>query len=306
MKILKLRNWQDNLYMFSYRGNYTDSAEYFHAHEGLEILYIHEGTGTCLVGGQTYFLQPGTLILIKPYQQHHVRMNVPPVYIRSLLKLRTSVIEPLTTLFPYATSFFIQFVEQQTTKQVFHFTGQHAAFMELQLLQLGELLTRGPVPLRREGVLLFLLHLFTHFQTHMDLPKTGKRSAIATFSRTAEHINAMLKWIDQNYKMPFTIAYMASRLHFSPNYLSKLFKEQMGKTIIEYTNEKRLEQAKTLLEFQTHSVEEISKETGFKYPSYFIQLFKKKVGVTPQRYRDQVRNVQRTNAVNFESVTKNE
>ena len=85
----------------------------------------------------------------------------------------------------------------------------------------------------------------------------------------------MVRWIGKHYHLSFTINEMVAELHFSPSYLSKLFKEQMGMTIIEYTNNKRLEEARTLLGLPSLTIEDVSKQTGFNYPSYFIAMFKK-------------------------------
>ena len=287
MEIMKFKRWEDHLYLFNYRRTYTEPVEYFHAHEGLELLYIHEGTGKYIIDDRVYSLQPGALIVIKPFQVHYIRMIVPPNYIRSLLKIKISFIEQFTGLFPQFTALFVQMMEQPMTMQVFHLSGKHGAQVESQLLQLHEQLKLGPQSLRKEAVTLFFLHFFMYFQTHIYTPGENASSSWAA-SRTTKHINAILKWIDEHYKSTFTISFMASALHFSPNYLSKLFKEQIGKTIIEYTNEKRLEEARMLLQRRTHSVEEICREAGFKYPSYFIQIFKKRYGLTPHQYREQL------------------
>ncbi|MFC6227963.1 helix-turn-helix domain-containing protein [Paenibacillus allorhizosphaerae] len=285
---MKFKKWEDNLYLFNYRRTYTEPVEYFHAHEGLELLYIHEGSGKYIIDDRVFSLQPGTLIVIKPFQVHYIRMIVPPIYIRSLLKIKVSFIEQFSALFPQFTSFLSQMLEQKMTVQVFHLSGKHSVQVDSQFLQLHEQIRLGPPNLRKEGVMLFFLNFFMFFQTQIYIPGENAAPAPWTLSRATKQINSILKWIDQHYKTSFTIPFMASELHFSPNYLSKLFKEQIGKTIMEYTNEKRLEEARMLLQLRSHSVEEICKETGFTYTSYFIQMFKKKYGLTPHRYRERL------------------
>ncbi|WP_169081429.1 AraC family transcriptional regulator [Paenibacillus sp. PL91] len=285
MKIHKSIDWRDNLYLFNYRRVYTEPVEYFHAHDGLEILYIHEGAGSYSIGNQLYSLKPGTLILIKPFQVHEIKVSVPPDYIRSILKIKTSVIERFLTVLPQLTTAFSQLMERHLPTQVFHLTYKDASYMENHFLQLHESLAIGPLKLQKELVTLFLLHFFTYFNGHIFSLDKSNASIYPASAGSNEPIVAILKWIDRHYRLTFTINDMAAELHFSPNYLSKLFKEQMGVTIIEYTNEKRLEEARTLLAIHFLTIEEISRETGFNYPSYFIALFKKKYGMTPLRYR---------------------
>jgi AraC-like DNA-binding protein len=259
--------------------------EYFHAHDGLEILYIHEGAGSYFIENQRYKLQPGTLVVIKPFQVHKLKVIVPPNYIRSLLKIKASVIERFLTALPQLTSAFNELIAHPLPNQVFHLSPKDASDLEIQFLQLHELLAVAPLKLQKEVVTLFLFQFFTYFNSHIFSLENNTMRVHAATVRSTEPIGAIVKWIDRYYKLSFTINDIASELHFSASYLSKVFKEQMGVTIIEYTNEKRLEEARTLLALEFLTIEEISRETGFNYPSYFIAMFKKKYGITPLRYR---------------------
>ncbi|MWV44072.1 helix-turn-helix domain-containing protein [Paenibacillus sp. HJL G12] len=285
MKIHNAIQWRDNLYLFHYRSVRTEPVEYFHAHEGLEILYIHEGTGKYIINNQTYPLQPCTLILVKPFQIHEIKVRVPPDYVRTLLKIKASVIESFLGVLPQLTSALTQFLEQKLSYQVFYLSHKDASYFEDQFLHLHETLAIVPSKFQKEIVPLFLFQFFTHFNSHIYSPGANKVMLHLASSGSTELIGAIVKWIDKHYNLSFTIKDMAEEFHFSPNYLSKLFKEQMGLTIIEYTNERRLEEAKMLLSEETLTVEEISKEAGFNYPSYFIAMFKKRYGMTPHRYR---------------------
>ncbi|OBZ17142.1 AraC family transcriptional regulator [Bacillus sp. FJAT-26390] len=285
MKIHNSINWRDNLYLFNYRSVSEESLEYFHAHDGLEILYIHEGAGSYFIENQRYTLQPGTLVLIKPFQVHKLKVVVPPNYIRSLLKIKASVIERFLTSLPQLASAFNELMAHPLPNQVFHLSPNEACYFENQFLQLHELLAVTASKLQKEVVTLFLFQFFTYFNSHIySLENNNKRNHAAA-PRSTEPIGAIVKWIDRYYKLSFTINDIASELHFSASYLSKVFKDQMGVTIVEYTNEKRLEEARTLLALEFLTIEEISRKTGFNYPSYFIAMFKKKYGVTPLRYR---------------------
>ncbi|MGG4103506.1 AraC family transcriptional regulator [Paenibacillus lautus] len=289
MKIHHLIPWRDNLYLFNYRSVHTEPVEYFHYHEGLEILYIHEGAGRYIVNNQTYSLKPGTLVLIKPFQIHHIQVIVPPNYIRSLLKIKASVIERFLTALPQLTTAVSQLLEHPWSNQVFHLSSKDALYLENQFLQLHEMLASVPRKVQKEVIALFLFHFFTYFNSHIYPPDRSGGFKYQTAAASLEPVGAMVSWIGRHYHLSFTINEIAADLHFSPSYLSKLFKDQMGMTIIEYTNNKRLEEARTLLGLPSLTIEEVSKQTGFNYPSYFIAMFKKKYGMTPLQYRMQTK-----------------
>lgn len=66
------------------------------------------------------------------------------------------------------------------------------------------------------------------------------------------------------------------------------FKREMGETFKDYSERRRIEASKALLEETNESVESIADKVGFSSAgsSSFIRAFKKSVGVTPQRYRE--------------------
>ena len=171
-------SWRDNLYLFNYRSVHTEPVEYFHYHEGLEILYIHEGAGRYIVDNQTYSLKPGTLVLIKPFQIHHIKVIVPPNYIRDLLKIKASVIERFLTALPRLTTAVSQLLDHPWSNQVFHLSSKDSIYLENQFLQLHEMLASVPPKAQKEVVALFLFHFFTYFNSHIYPPDRSGVSSI--------------------------------------------------------------------------------------------------------------------------------
>ncbi|ULL14924.1 AraC family transcriptional regulator [Paenibacillus sp. H1-7] len=291
MKTVTFRRWLDNLYLFSHKETYTASVEHFHAHDGLEILYIHEGDGKYIINDRIHQVRPHTLIVIKPFQMHYIHMNVPPDYTRTVFKVKASLIEQYASIFPVLSSFLSQIVENKMSRQLFYLNDEQAAHLEYGFKDLHESLSSGLEIMNRESVILFFYHFFSYFQRMIYTEEVLTSDPISLGSTQAQHINNILKWINHHYKSPFKIEDIAQELHFSPNYLSALFKEQLGKTITEYTMDKRLEEAKSMLYKQDVSIRQISAETGFRSPSYFISMFKKKYGVTPHQYAASIKKL---------------
>lgn len=289
MQIVKFRRWIDNLYLFSHKRTYTAFVEHFHAHDGLELLYIHEGTGNFIINDCVYHVRPHTLIFIKPFQSHYMRMDTPPDYTRSILKMKISFIEQYTSMFPHLSTFLTQIIGNKMSRQVFYLTEEQAAYLDREFHELNEILTASPELMHREAVLLFSYRFFSYFQRKLYTSEEADHEPF--MQGTTQHIINILKWINEHYKAHFKMEDIARDLHLSPNYLSKLFKEQIGKTITEYTMEKRLEEARALLHSQDLSIKQISIETGFHSPSYLIYSFKKKFGMTPHQYAGGVKKL---------------
>lgn len=85
-----------------------------------------------------------------------------------------------------------------------------------------------------------------------------------------------------------------SRLVFlNPDYLSRLFKKETGRSISGYLIQKRIELAKELLAGTRMPVSVISSQVGYDNFAYFTKVFKEKTGMSPNEYR---KNCQRGGA----------
>ncbi len=78
---------------------------------------------------------------------------------------------------------------------------------------------------------------------------------------------------------------LAARVHFNPDYLSRVFKKETGRTVSEYIMEYRCALAGELLKNTDLSVTMIASRSGYPNYAYFTRIFKKYSGCTPREYR---------------------
>lgn len=78
---------------------------------------------------------------------------------------------------------------------------------------------------------------------------------------------------------------IAEECGFSPSYVSRYFKDQMGQAISQYIDTLRMNEAKRLLKTTRSTLREILDQTGYIDESSFIRKFKKREGTTPMNYR---------------------
>jgi AraC family transcriptional regulator len=79
---------------------------------------------------------------------------------------------------------------------------------------------------------------------------------------------------------------LAELVSLSVQYLSQLFHREVGITISQYINKKRVEAAENMLKFSEYSCSNIANYLHFSSHSHFIQVFKKHTGITPREYRE--------------------
>ena len=98
-------------------------------------------------------------------------------------------------------------------------------------------------------------------------------------------IKRALSFIDTHLSHQFSLRDIANHVYLSESYLSKLFKEDMGMSLVQYINSRKLEQAKIMLRNSDASIEAIAKNLGFGRTSYFCKIFKDGTAETPKSYR---------------------
>ncbi len=106
----------------------------------------------------------------------------------------------------------------------------------------------------------------------------------------AERDNSIIaqvtEYIHQHYReRSLKVQDIAAAVHFSPAYVSYLFKRIMRKNVWEYVTSLRIDEAKRLLGTTDMKRYEISYKVGYESPEHFSRIFKRSVGVSPADYR---------------------
>lgn len=110
-----------------------------------------------------------------------------------------------------------------------------------------------------------------------------KKDDLYSASTTDSVKNIISRRITQN----ISLQQAADEVFISPNYLSRLFKEQTGENFSDYTIKIKMEKAAELLKKSNMKVYEISEYLGYKSLQYFYKLFKRIYFCTPSEYREQ-------------------
>lgn len=93
--------------------------------------------------------------------------------------------------------------------------------------------------------------------------------------------------IDQSLYTIESVEQIARTLKVSSSYAKNTFKKYMGITIFDYLFEKRMQEAKNMLEYTDMRIYEIAEKLGYKSKAYFSSAFQKYTGITPNEYRKQ-------------------
>jgi AraC-like DNA-binding protein len=92
--------------------------------------------------------------------------------------------------------------------------------------------------------------------------------------------------VGQHFIKIRSVAEYASKLAVTPKHLSKIIKEETGKTPSYFIDEMLLMEIKALLRHSELNISEIAWQLDFSDPSHLTTFFKKQQGITPLQYRN--------------------
>lgn len=121
-----------------------------------------------------------------------------------------------------------------------------------------------------------LMYLILNIKSTEAFP--GKRIPKIPISKTVDLIN-------KNIEINYTIKELADFIGYSEAYYMREFKKNIGLTVKQFTNKKKIEYAKVLLLSTEENVRDIAGRCGYDNISYFSRVFKELENVTPLQYR---------------------
>lgn len=104
---------------------------------------------------------------------------------------------------------------------------------------------------------------------------------------TAEKIAA---YISAHFDQDISVSQAAELFCMTPNYLSTIFKNEMGVSFVQYLTDVRMEKARELLACGNLSVSAVAEQTGYRNAGYFARVFREYQGIHPSEFRKRMAN----------------
>ena len=98
-------------------------------------------------------------------------------------------------------------------------------------------------------------------------------------------ITLITRYLQEHLAEEISLSILAEEFHLSAQYISQLFKSEIGVGFLAYLTNIRMEQAKKLLLSTPLPIAEVSEQSGYGDYRVFTKVFKKSEGVTPSQYR---------------------
>lgn len=234
-----------------------------HWHENIEILYFFEGAAVVLNGSEEIRADKGDVIVVNSKDIHSVKRRISAVSYCCLI-IDCNFCKSMG--FDINNNYFCKKIKDEKINAIFE---NMLAEKENQNKYWFESL--------RIGVLSVLLSLFREYITddYIDSRSSPKVKIAKT----------VLRYLREHFKEPVSIEDIENNCDYTRYYISRVFKEITGATIMTYLNDLRIKEAKSMLAKTDFDINKISNECGFDNQSYFGKVFKKRVGCSPLEFR---------------------
>ena len=129
---------------------------------------------------------------------------------------------------------------------------------------------------------------YEEFGTCIDNLKIAlfqRQSSGAGEQREERPIHGITRYLQEHLAEEVSLSVLAEEFHLSAQYISQLFKNEIGVGFLAYLTNIRMERAKQLLLSTSLSIAEVSEQSGYSDYRVFTKVFKKSEGITPSQYR---------------------
>lgn len=244
-----------------------------HFHPYFELAYFEHGSCRFFIENDMHDLHAGDCLLIPPQVFHYTNYLFGACKKNGVYFRQNEIDSNVQELMPQGYEFFnemriLQIPEAHREQIVSVLSG----------MEMEQRINDACTEILLDGKLQELLLLCSRYGTVLnDTP--------ANIHTTDRQIILAARFVSEHYAEPVTAADIAAAAGFSPNYLSRKFREAAGIGLHEYLVLTRLQHAALELVSTKDSITNIAFRCGFSDSNYFKDAFRKRYGVTPREYR---------------------
>lgn len=233
-------------------------------HESPEILHFKQGTAKITLNNEVIFAHPGDIVFINSNSFHNIISADNKIIKFDCLIVNPAILEQYSLYFTNKTRFSECIASSEVKNYFSEITEAH---------ERGDSLSQADAI---ANILLLFSHLQKNFLISSESDSSGQIS-----KHKFQIVLKALDFIKNNYLSKISIQDIADYINFNSDYLTHVFKECTGHTLVGYINILRCHHAKSLLTQKHVNVSTAAIESGFSNTSYFTKKYKEIFGELP-------------------------
>ena len=245
----------------------------------MEIVEIIDGNARVQIGTETVDVTKGDILCVPPSMMFRVDALEGAASVRGMV-FNMSILEE--NMDPFDSEVFYMFYVQAKNKIVV-FDRKHpvhdvlAALIEESYIEYSEKDVCYKLPIRA-NIYLMMTALLRYYCGSKD--ETDRM-----VYHNVLRMRPVIEYLSEHFTEKSYIEQLAGMINVSADYFTKMFKESIGKTPIDYINAMRVNLSMQLLCSTDLSMADIADTIGFCNPNYFHKIFKQYMNTSPLAYR---------------------
>jgi len=257
------------------------AATDYHRHKYYELVYVFEGMVDHIINGEHYVLYEGNYILISPNDEHmYIAVNDAPFSIVNFM-FDPNLIDVNFTL---DTSFseiikhpLIGFSSKKLTSlplamQFFDDSKNLRAVFYDSLIEYKQKKS-GYINALRANAVKAIIACLRNVCSDNDM------------SEKSAFVDNIVKYINDNYSESISLSSLRYEMGYNVQYVSRVFKAQIGVSFSDYLKRVRVQRACSLLLSTDMTVQQIVNSVGYSNVAFFYKAFREVTGATPSEFR---------------------
>ncbi len=226
------------------------------------LIYCTEGKGTIELDGKKYLMQESDVFCIPRGQKHRYYADRREPWSIFWVHFKGENV--------------IHFPVEES--RVVHINSRHS---HNRMVMLFKILFRALERNYRLGNFIYISQVLS-----LILAEVYYREKVDESTTQDRHVTAVIRFMYEKIQYNLTLEDISKEVELSKSYLHSVFREQTGKSPMEFFMHLKMKEACKLLKSTNLYIYEISVRLGYEDQYYFSRIFKKIVGVSPKEYRN--------------------
>jgi len=250
-------------------------ADEQHTHDFFELVYVVHGSANHRMGEERSALHAGDFFVIDTGSSHSYEAPVDFEIVNCLFlpEYAGSALENCPSLSALLSNKMLRFgvpVDLKAADRICH--DSDGSVLEI-IQKMEQEYCRRPTGYM-EMLRCYLTQLLVYTVRAVSAAATVHEATAAMVSHLREHLS-----------QPLSLSAMSHQLGYTPQYLSSLFKKDMGMTLQTFLQRLRTEEAVRLLSAGDMTLPEIAQAVGYSDVKHFSRVFRAHMGSAPRQFK---------------------
>ncbi|MCF6409702.1 AraC family transcriptional regulator [Pseudalkalibacillus salsuginis] len=270
---------KQSFYMDYFNSRESDKVmKSYHLHQDYEIFHLLQGECVYLINGKTFNVEKGQLVFISKNIMHRTMKVKGKNYARMVINFREN---------------FLNESEQELIRILFHNSPPVVMIPESKQALFDQIIHKLYSEYQHDEDYLDIYSrsllnqlLIESLRLVEEKSPYNNRNVDIQQEKGANDISDIMIHINDSFSSDVSLPSLSRQFHMNEQYISRLFKQVTGCSIVDYVNAVRVNEAKRLLLETDMKINQIALRIGYSNPVHLWRVFTRITGTSPKQYRE--------------------